>query len=136
MTGRWNESEAGKGMFIAVLPIKEGAEIMLESAATIPVESNVRNSWRIHRRLTRGWVKGTRCLQRPVPLCRTLRQRSEGSLTAGACLMWARKTYANNEQNTDNKTERQAGSSVEGFPPPLLPDEQRHTEHHEKLWCA
>ena len=30
LTGRWTETDAGKGLFIAVLPIKQGAEILLE----------------------------------------------------------------------------------------------------------
>ena len=41
LTGRWSETDAGKGVFIAVLPIKQGVEVFLESAATVPVESAV-----------------------------------------------------------------------------------------------
>jgi hypothetical protein len=41
LTGRWNETEAGKGVFIAVLPIKQGVEILLESAARVPLENQV-----------------------------------------------------------------------------------------------
>jgi hypothetical protein len=41
LTGRWTETDAGKGVFIAVLPINEGAEIFLESAAMVPLESHV-----------------------------------------------------------------------------------------------
>ena len=41
LTGRWTETEAGKGLFIAVLPIKEGVEIVLESAAMVPIENEV-----------------------------------------------------------------------------------------------
>ncbi len=41
LTGRWTETDAGKGIFIAVLPVKQGAEVFLETAATVPVESAV-----------------------------------------------------------------------------------------------
>lgn len=40
LTGKWAESDFGKGVFVAVFPIKESAEILLEAAATIPVESS------------------------------------------------------------------------------------------------
>ena len=39
LTGRWAETDSGRGVFIAVLPIKQGAEVFLETAATVPVES-------------------------------------------------------------------------------------------------
>lgn len=41
LTGRWTETDAGKGVFITVLPIKQGAEILLEAAAMVPLESHV-----------------------------------------------------------------------------------------------
>jgi hypothetical protein len=41
LTGRWTETDAGKGMFVAVLPIKQGEESLLEAAATVPVESHM-----------------------------------------------------------------------------------------------
>ena len=41
LTGRWTETDFGKGVFIAVFPIKEGLEILLETAATIPIETVV-----------------------------------------------------------------------------------------------
>ena len=41
LTGSWTETDAGKGVFIAVFPIKQGAEILLETAATVPVENEV-----------------------------------------------------------------------------------------------
>jgi len=41
LTGRWIKGDLGRGVFVAVLPIKEGAEILLEEvAAAVPVESS------------------------------------------------------------------------------------------------
>ena len=39
LTGRWIEADVGKGVFIAVFPIKQGVEILLEDMATVPIES-------------------------------------------------------------------------------------------------
>lgn len=41
LTGRWTEKDTGKGVFIAVLPIKQSVEVFLESTATVPLESHV-----------------------------------------------------------------------------------------------
>ncbi len=41
LTGRWSETDFGTGVFIAVLPIKQSEEILLETAATVPVETAV-----------------------------------------------------------------------------------------------
>ena len=41
LTGRWTEADSGKGVFVAVLPVKQGAEIVLEIAATVPIDSAV-----------------------------------------------------------------------------------------------
>ncbi len=41
LTGRWTEADFGKGVFIAVFPIKLTQEILLEDTAMIPVESRV-----------------------------------------------------------------------------------------------
>ena len=41
LTGRWADTNAGKGVFIAILPMKQAVEIVLESTATVPVVTNV-----------------------------------------------------------------------------------------------
>jgi hypothetical protein len=41
LTGRWTETDFGKGVFIAVFPIKLAEEILLEDTAAVPVESHV-----------------------------------------------------------------------------------------------
>jgi hypothetical protein len=37
LTGRWTETDFGKGVFIAVLPVKQSAEVLLEMTTTVPV---------------------------------------------------------------------------------------------------
>lgn len=41
LTGRWTETDFGKGVFIAIFPIKLKEEILLEGAVKIPIESRV-----------------------------------------------------------------------------------------------
>lgn len=41
LTGRWSEVDFGKGVFIAVFPIKLSEEIFLEDTAMVPIESRV-----------------------------------------------------------------------------------------------
>jgi hypothetical protein len=41
LTGRWSKTEFGKGVFVAVYPIGPGVAILLETAATVPLESQV-----------------------------------------------------------------------------------------------
>jgi hypothetical protein len=41
LTGRWTEPDLGSGVFIAVLPIKEDSPVLIETTATVPVESAV-----------------------------------------------------------------------------------------------
>jgi len=38
LTGRWTEADVGKGVFIAVFPIKQVAKILVETAATVPLK--------------------------------------------------------------------------------------------------
>jgi len=40
LTGRWTETDFGKGVFVAVLPIERRSAILLETAASVPVESH------------------------------------------------------------------------------------------------
>lgn len=40
LTGRWTEPDFGKGVFIAVFPIKLRDELLLETVASMPVESH------------------------------------------------------------------------------------------------
>jgi len=39
LTGRWTETDVGKGVFIAVFPIKQAVKVLRETAATVPLES-------------------------------------------------------------------------------------------------
>ena len=41
LTGRWTETDLGKGVFIAVLPFKEDSPVLIETTTTVPVESVV-----------------------------------------------------------------------------------------------
>lgn len=41
LTGRWAETTFGKGVFIAVFPIKLSEVLLLEDAAKLPVETDV-----------------------------------------------------------------------------------------------
>ena len=41
LTGTWTETDFGKGVFIAVLPVKEGLEVLLETTAAVPLESQL-----------------------------------------------------------------------------------------------
>lgn len=41
LTGRWTQTGYGKGVFIAVFPVKHGVEVLLKTAATMPVESHI-----------------------------------------------------------------------------------------------
>lgn len=38
LTGRWTEPDFGKGVFIAVFPISQGAEVLLEATASVGIE--------------------------------------------------------------------------------------------------
>jgi len=41
LTGRWTETDFGKGVFIAVFPIRQAEQMFLEDATKLPVESYV-----------------------------------------------------------------------------------------------
>jgi hypothetical protein len=41
LTGRWTETDFGKGVFIAAFPVKQTEQILLEDTAILPVESHV-----------------------------------------------------------------------------------------------
>jgi hypothetical protein len=41
LTGRWTETDFGKGVFIAVFPINLTEEILLEDVANLPIESQL-----------------------------------------------------------------------------------------------
>jgi hypothetical protein len=41
LTGKWSETDSGSGVFVAVLPLKQDVKVLLETAATVPLESVV-----------------------------------------------------------------------------------------------